>query len=623
MWGVFNMIIDKVNWPEDVKKLTIKEKEGLAEELREKTISAVSKTGGHLASNLGVVELTIALHSCFNMPEDKIVWDVGHQTYIHKMLTGRKDKFDTLRQMDGIAGFPRTSESEYDSFDTGHSSTSISVALGMARARDVLGKKHKVVAVIGDGAMTGGMALEALNDAGISKTNLIVILNDNEMSISKNTGGLSMFLAKLRTKKAYINSNVSAKDFIRKIPVIGEKIVTLTVKVKNSIKQLIIPKMYFENIGFRYLGPINGHSIQDLEEIFNISKELDGPVLIHVLTKKGKGYKFAEENPNKYHSTSAFNIETGEKKSSSWKDYSKVMGDKLTELARNDDKIVAVTAAMEDGTGLHKFAEEFPNRFFDVEIAEQHALGMVAGMAKEGLKPVIPIYSSFLQRGYDQLIHDIAMQELPVVVCVDRAGIVGNDGETHQGILDLSFLNTVPKMNVIAPKNFEELEKMIEFAVNFDKPIAIRYPRGGEGKYQFSKCDEIFLGKAEMLREGSDVTIVAIGKMVSYAMEVADELQKKGIEAEVINARFVKPIDNETITGSLGKTKRLVTIEDNVINCGLASSVKSVLEEAEEIRVLNVGYPDEFVKHGTVLDIEKKYGMDVQSIVKRVFEFLK
>jgi len=536
------MIIDKVNWPDDVKKLTIKEKIELAEELREKTISAVSKTGGHLASNLGVVELTIALHSCFNMPEDKIVWDVGHQTYIHKMLTGRKDKFDTLRQMDGIAGFPRTSESEYDSFDTGHSSTSISVALGMARARDVLGKKHKVVAVIGDGAMTGGMALEALNDAGISKTNLIVILNDNEMSISKNTGGLSMFLAKLRTKKAYINSNVSAKDFIRKIPVIGEKIVTLTVKLKNSIKQLIIPKMYFENIGFRYLGPINGHSIQDLEEIFNISKELDGPVLIHVLTKKGKGYKFAEENPNKYHSTSAFNIETGEKKSFSGKDYSKVMGDKLTELARNDDKIVAVTAAMEDGTGLHKFAEEFPNRFFDVEIAEQHALGMVAGMAKEGLKPVIPIYSSFLQRGYDQLIHDIAMQELPVVVCVDRAGIVGNDGETHQGILDLSFLNTVPKMNVIAPKNFEELEKMIEFAVNFDKPIAIRYPRGGEGKYQFSKCDEIVLGKAEMLREGSDVTIVAIGKMVSYAMEVADELMISQAQVSRLEKSAIKQL---------------------------------------------------------------------------------
>ena len=617
------MIIDKVNWPEDVKKLTIKEKEELAEELREKTIDVVSKTGGHLASNLGVVELTIALHSCFNMPQDKIVWDVGHQTYIHKMLTGRKDKFDTLRQMDGIAGFPRTTESEYDSFDTGHSSTSISVALGMARARDVLGEKHKVVAVIGDGAMTGGMALEALNDAGISKTDLIVILNDNEMSISKNTGGLSMFLAKLRTKKAYINSNVSAKNFIRKIPVVGEKIVTLTVKLKNSIKQLIIPKMYFENIGFRYLGPIDGHNIQELEEILNISKELEGPVLIHVLTKKGKGYKFAEENPNKYHSTSAFDIETGEKRTSSGKDYSKVMGDKLTELAHKDDKIVAVTAAMEDGTGLHKFAEEFPNRFFDVEIAEQHALGMVAGMAKEGLKPVIPIYSSFLQRAYDQLIHDIAMQELPVVICVDRAGIVGNDGETHQGILDLSFLNTVPKMNVAAPKNFEELEKLLEFAVNFNKPIAIRYPRGGEGKYQFSNCEDIVLGKAEMLREGSNVTIVAIGKMVSYAMEAAEKLHNIGIEAEVINARFLKPLDNEIISNSLNKTKRLVTIEDNIINCGLASSVKDTLEKVEGAKELNIGYPEEFVKHGTVSDIEKKYGIDVDSIIRKVCDFLK
>lgn len=617
------MIIDKVNWPEDVKKLTIKEKEELAEELREKTIDVVSKTGGHLASNLGVVELTIALHSCFNMPQDKIVWDVGHQTYIHKMLTGRKDKFDTLRQMDGIAGFPRTTESEYDSFDTGHSSTSISVALGMARARDVLGEKHKVVAVIGDGAMTGGMALEALNDAGISKTDLIVILNDNEMSISKNTGGLSMFLAKLRTKKAYINSNVSAKNFIRKIPVVGEKIVTLTVKLKNSIKQLIIPKMYFENIGFRYLGPIDGHNIQELEEILNISKELEGPVLIHVLTKKGKGYKFAEENPNKYHSTSAFDIETGEKRTSSGKDYSKVMGDKLTELAHKDDKIVAVTAAMEDGTGLHKFAEEFPNRFFDVEIAEQHALGMVAGMAKEGLKPVIPIYSSFLQRAYDQLIHDIAMQELPVVICVDRAGIVGNDGETHQGILDLSFLNTVPKMNVAAPKNFEELEKLLEFAVNFNKPIAIRYPRGGEGKYQFSNCEDIVLGKAEMLREGSNVTIVAIGKMVSYAMEAAEKLHNIGIEAEVINARFLKPLDNEIISNSLNKTKRLVTIEDNIINCGLASSVKDTLEKVEGAKELNIGYPEEFVKHGTVSDIEKKYEIDVDSIIRKVCDFLK
>lgn len=616
------MIIDKVNFPEDVKKLTMDEKRELADELREKIINTVSKTGGHLASNLGVVELTIALHSCFNMPEDKIVWDVGHQTYVHKMLTGRKDRFDTLRKMNGLAGFPRTSESEYDSFDAGHSSTSISVALGMARARDILGKKNKVVAVIGDGALTGGMALEAMNDAGISKTNLIVILNDNEMSISKNTGGLSMFLAKLRTKKAYINSNVSAKNFIRKIPFVGEKIVTLTIKLKNSIKQFVIPKMYFENIGFRYLGPIDGHNIQSLEEILNISKNLDGPVLIHVLTKKGKGYKPAEENPNKYHSTSAFNIETGEKKKNFGKDYSAVMGDKLVELARKDDRIVAVTAAMEDGTGLSKFAKEFPNRFFDVEIAEQHALGMVAGMAKDGLKPVIPIYSSFLQRGYDQLVHDIAMQELPVTVCVDRAGIVGNDGETHQGILDLSFLNTIPKMNIIAPKNFEELEKMLEFAMNFDKPLAIRYPRGGEDDFNFSKCDNIVYGKAELLRNGNKATVIAIGKMVSYAMKVAEILHKDGIELEVINARFLKPLDTEMIEKSLSKTKFLVTIEDNITSFGLASSVRGVLEKVNSTKVLNLGYPDEFIKHGSVSEIEEKYGLDIESIAKRIKEFI-
>ncbi|MCI8291253.1 MAG: 1-deoxy-D-xylulose-5-phosphate synthase [Clostridia bacterium] len=614
------MIIDKVNLPQDVKKLTLGEKKELAEELREKIINTVSQTGGHLASNLGVVELTIAIHSCFNMPEDKVIWDVGHQTYVHKILTGRKDKFDTLRKMNGIAGFPRTSESEYDSFDTGHSSTSISVALGMARARDVLNKKNKVVAVIGDGALTGGMALEALNDAGISKTNLIVILNDNEMSISKNTGGLSMFLAKLRTKKVYIHSNVSAKNFIRKIPVIGEKIVNLTIKLKNSIKQLIIPKMYFENIGFRYLGPIDGHNIQSLEEILNISKTLEGPILIHVLTKKGKGYKPAEENPNKYHSTSAFNIETGEKKKISEKDYSATMGEKLVELAEKNKRIVAVTAAMEDGTGLSKFAKQFPDRFFDVEIAEQHALGMVAGMAKEGLKPFIPIYSSFLQRGYDQLIHDIAMQELPVTICVDRAGIVGNDGETHQGILDLSFLNTVPKMNVMAPKNFEELEKMLEFAMNFDKPLAIRYPRGGEDEFNFSQCEDIRYGKSELLKEGKNVTVVAIGKMVSYAMKIAEKLQKYDIELEVINARFLKPLDYENIEKSLEKTKFLVTIEDNITSFGLASSVRNILDKIDDVKVLNFGYPDEFIKHGSVSEIEKKYGLDVESISAKIKE---
>ena len=559
------MILDKVNMPDDLKKLTINEKNELAGELREKIIDIVSKNGGHLASNLGVVELTIALHSVFNMPEDKIVWDVGHQTYVHKMLTGRKDKMKSLRKMDGLAGFPRSSESEYDSFDTGHSSTSISVALGMARARDILHKDNKVIAVIGDGALTGGMALEALNDAGISKTNMIVILNDNEMSIAKNTGGLAMMLAKLRTKKFYINSNISAKNFIRKIPIVGEKIVKIVVKLKSSIKQLIIPKMFFENIGFRYLGPVDGHDIEKLEGILKISKELDGPVLIHVVTKKGKGYKFAEENPDKYHSTSAFNIETGEKIKKSSKDYSKVMGEKLVKLAEKNEKIVAVTAAMEAGTGLTEFAEKFPDRFFDVEIAEQHALGMVAGMAKSGLKPVIPIYSSFLQRGYDQLIHDIALQKLPVVVCVDRAGIVGNDGDTHQGILDLSFLETIPNFTVMAPKNFEELEMMLEYAINFDGPIAIRYPRGGEGSYKFENAnDKIEIAKSEILREGGNVTIFAVGKMVAYAMEVSEKLKEKNISAEVINARFVKPLDEKTLKKSIEKTKKVVTIEDNI-----------------------------------------------------------
>lgn len=616
------MILDNINGPEDVKKLDDYKKKKLAEELRERILQVVSKNGGHLASNLGIVELTIALHSVFDMPNDKIVWDVGHQTYVHKLLTGRKDEFDTLRQMDGIAGFPRTSESVYDSFDTGHSSTSISVALGMARARDILKDDYKVVAVIGDGAMTGGMALEALNDTGISKTNMTVILNDNEMSISRNTGGLAKMLAKIRTRKFYINSNVSAKNFIRKIPVIGEPIVKAVVRLKNSIKQLIIPKMFFENIGFRYLGPIDGHDIAELENILNISKHLEGPVLIHVITKKGKGYKFAENNPNKYHSTSAFDLKTGEKLKKSSMDYSKVMGNKLVELAKENHNIVAVTAAMEDGTGLAKFAKEFPDRFFDVEIAEQHALGMVAGMAKNGLKPVIPIYSSFLQRGYDQLIHDIAIQKLPVVVCADRAGIVGNDGETHHGILDLSFLNTVPNFTVMAPRNFDELESMLEFGIKFNGPIAIRYPRGGEGKYDFpNKPSEIEIGKAEILKKGESVTILAIGKMVSYAMESAEKLIEQNISAEVINARFVKPLDLDTVKKSIKKTGMLVTIEDNIVDTGFASRVNYLINDCN-CKILNLGYPEEFIKHATVDQIEEKYGMNVDGITERIIKFI-
>ena len=420
-------MIEKINSAEDVKKLNIEEQKQLAEEIRKYILEIVSENGGHLASNLGVVELTIALHTVFNLPKDKIVWDVGHQTYVHKILTGRREQLKTLRKLNGIAGFPKTNESETDCFNTGHSSTSISVALGMARARDIEGEDNHVVAVIGDGALTGGMALEALNDAGASQTRLTVILNDNEMSISKNIGGVNMMLSKLRTKRTYTKSNVSMKNMINKIPVVGAPFVKVVQKIKRSIKQLIIPKMFFEDIGFRYLGPVDGHNIEELERMLNISKQLDGPVLIHILTKKGKGYKIAEENPDKFHATGPFDLETGKPKKEKTKDYSKVFGDKLVELAKRNERIVAITASMKDGTGLAKFAEEFPNRFFDIGIAEQHALGLDAGMAKAGIIPVVPIYSSFYQRAYDQVIHDIAIQKLPVVMCVDRAGIVGAD----------------------------------------------------------------------------------------------------------------------------------------------------------------------------------------------------
>lgn len=610
------MILKKINYPEDLKPLTLKDKEILAEEIREKILDTVSETGGHLASNLGIVELTIALHSVFNTPLDKIIWDVGHQSYVHKILTGRKNKLSTLRKMDGIAGFPKTSESVYDNFNTGHSSTSISVGLGMARARDIKGESHKVIAVIGDGALTGGMALEALNDVGSSNTNMIVILNDNEMSISRNVGGISMMLSKLRTKSVYVNTSVKGKKVIGKIPVIGKKIVKLVQRTKRGIKQLVIPKMYFEDIGFRYLGPVDGHNLEKLEDILKISREQEGPILIHVLTKKGKGYKPAENNPDKFHSTSKFNKETGEKTSKGKIDYSKVFGDKLVEIAKENKKIVAITAAMADGTGLTEFAKKYPDRFFDVGIAEQHAVGMAAGLAKSGLVPVVPLYSSFIQRAYDQLVHDVAIQDLPVIICADRAGIVGNDGETHQGLLDLSFTNTIPNFNIMAPKDFNELKQMLDFAIELKKPVMIRYPRGGEQK-TFETSEEIQLGKAEVLKSGKDIAIVAIGKMVARAVDVAEELSKFGIDATVINARFLKPFDKETIFENIKNKKTVVTIEDGTIVGGLGSKVEELIFENKlDINLEKFAYPDEFVKHGSTDEIEEKYGLDVGSIVE-------
>ena len=610
-------MLEKIKSSEDVKKLSKQEKTELAEEIRKYILEVVSENGGHLASNLGVVELTIALHSVFDMSKDKIIWDVGHQSYVHKILTGRKEQLKTLRKLDGIAGFPKTNECEADCFNTGHSSTSISAALGMARARDIKKENNSVIAVIGDGALTGGMAFEGLNDAGCNKTKLTVILNDNEMSISKNTGGLSMMLSKIRTRKSYTKPNISAKKVILKIPVVGKPVVRIVQKFKGSIKQLVIPKMFLEDIGFRYLGPVDGHNEAELERMLNITKQLDGPVLLHVITKKGKGYKIAEKNPDKFHATGPFEIDTGKSKKEKSKDYSKVLGDKLVELAQNDDKIVAITAAMKDGTGLTEFANKFPDRFFDVGIAEQHALCMAAGMAKEGMKPVVPIYSSFYQRGYDQVIHDIAIQKLPVVMCVDRAGIVGADGETHQGLLDMAFFRIVPNLTIMAPKDFVEFENMIEFAIKLGKPVVIRYPRGGEDKYKFNKEEKIELGKAETLTYGKNATIIAIGKTVSKAVKIAEKLEK----VEVINARFLKPLDVEKIKESIAKTKNVIVIEDGTSVGGLTTAIKELIvdENLKNIKFKSFAYPDKFIEHGSVEELEKRYNVD-ENTIKRYLE---
>ena len=601
-------MLEEINSPQDLKKLTLQQKKKLAEEIRNYIIEIVSKNGGHLASNLGVVELTIALHTVFNVPEDKIIWDVGHQCYVHKILTGRREEFKNLRKPNGLAGFPKSNESPADSFNTGHSSTSISAALGMARARDLQGKNNAVIAVIGDGALTGGMALEALNDAGYSKCKMTVILNDNEMSISPNVGGLNKFLGKLRTKKLYTTTNNLLKKQISSVPVIGKPMVVGIQRIKRAIKQLVIHKMFFEDIGFTYLGPVDGHNIEKLESILKTSKQVNGPVLIHVLTKKGKGYKFAEKNPDKFHAISPFNIENGELKTPKEKDYSKVFGEKIVELAKENSKIVAVTASMKNGTGLADFAQEFPYRFFDVGIAEQHAVTMAAGMAKEGMIPFVPIYSSFYQRAYDQVIHDVAMQNLPVIMCVDRAGIVGADGETHQGTLDMAFFRLVPNLTIMAPKDFNEFEDMLEFAVGLNKPVVIRYPRGGEdADVKFKSHAKIELGKAEVLHEvknlenpNKEVTIIAIGKTVSEAVKLADRMQKEeGITPEIINARFLKPFDSEKMIQSIQRTKNVITIEDGTVINGLATTVKELIVDnnIQNVKFKSYAYPDKFIMH--------------------------
>lgn len=614
-------ILSTIDYPNNIKGLTDEQLKILCEEIRGFLISTISETGGHLASNLGVVELTVALHSVFNTPYDKIIWDVGHQSYVHKILTGRKNRFNTLRKLNGISGFPKTNESPHDCFNTGHSSTSISAALGIARARDLKKEKYSVVAVIGDGALTGGMAFEALNDAGRSSTNLIVILNDNEMSIDKNVGGLSSYLNRIRTQPIYFRVKKDIEHLLHKIPAIGKKVARTFEKAKDSVKYMILPGIIFEELGFKYLGPIDGHNISQLRKILTKAKNLEGPILIHVLTQKGKGYYHAEQNPHIFHGISPFDVETGEiKKNSEEKDYSTVFGETLCELAQYNDKIVAITAAMPHGTGLYEFASKFPERFFDVGIAEQHAVTLAAGLAIEGMKPVVAIYSTFLQRAYDQILHDVCIQNLPVIFAIDRAGVVGNDGETHQGLFDLSYLSHIPNMTIVAPKDFNELKQMLKFAVEYNRPIAIRYPKGQEKKININKIQPVEFGKAELLQQGNDLTIIAVGRMVHTGLNVAKELYKFGVKAEVINARFIKPLDAKMILTSASKTKRVITIEDNVIIGGFGNAVLQLINQndLEGVKVKIFGYPDEFIPHGDIDQIDRIYRLDYQSIVCEV-----
>lgn len=615
------MLLDDIHGPADLKKLNDKELQQLASEIRKFIIEKTSEYGGHLASNLGVVELTIGLFRALDLPKDKIVWDVGHQAYTHKILSGRKDDFDGLRQYHGISGFPKRAESPYDCFGTGHSSTSISAGMGIAEARDIKGENYTVVSVIGDGSLTGGLAYEGLNNASRMKKNFIIVLNDNKMSISKNVGGMSKYLNGLRSDSGYNRLKVDVGGTLLKVPVVGEALVHQIQQAKNSIKQLVIPGMLFEDMGITYLGPIDGHNIKEVERTINEAKRINHAVLVHVITKKGKGYKPAEKFPARYHGVSPFNINTGKILSNGGKTYTEVFSDKICELAKDNKKIVGITAAMPDGTGLTRFSEEFPNRFFDVGIAEQHAVTSAAGMASNGLKPVFAVYSSFLQRAYDQIVHDVCLQKLPVVFCIDRAGLVGSDGETHQGIFDYSFLTSIPNMTVMAPKNAWELEMMMEFAMKYPLPISIRYPRGVayQGLSEFK--EPIEYGRSELIYKGRDIALFAAGSMVSTAEHIRDKALKRGYDLTLVNARFVKPIDTHMIDELVKDHKVIVTLEENVKQGGFGIQVQAyVLENHPEIKVVTVALPDKYVEHGNVTKLREGLHIDSESVMKLLNE---
>ncbi len=620
-------LLDTINNPQELKKLPPEFLPQLAKEIREKIISTVARTGGHLAPSLGVVELSIALHYVFDCPRDKIVWDVGHQAYAHKLLTGRQDRFHTLRQHGGLSGFPKRCESAYDAFDTGHSSTSISAALGMASARCLKRERHRVIAVIGDGSMTAGIAFEGLNNAGDLNKNLIVILNDNGMSIAPNVGALSSFFSRKLTRPTMVFLKKQVENLLRSLPAIGDDLVLWAKKSEESFKAFFTPGMLFEALKFTYLGPVNGHRLDHLIETFNNVKNLDGPILIHVLTTKGKGYQPAETDPTGFHGLGKFDPETGEPKKSVSEvpSYTEVFGDTLVRLARQNPKVVAITAAMPDGTGLADFHKEFPTRFFDVGICEQHAVTFAGGLAVEGMRPVAVIYSTFLQRAYDQVLHDVCLQNLPVVFALDRAGIVGEDGETHQGLFDLAYLRHLPNLVLMAPKDENELRHMLLTAVEHPGPIALRYPRGrGVGVAFSSTLNKVPIGKAEVLQEGQDLFILALGASVYPALEAARELARQGFSATVVNARFVKPLDEHLILSLAARHGRVLTVEENVVAGGFGSAVLELLADRGlfGVTVKRLGIPDVFVEHGTQDILRQKYGLDAAGIVKSALTIL-
>ena len=615
-------ILDQINTSHDVKKLDNEELERLCQELREEIISTVSKTGGHLASNLGVIELTAALHFVFDLPRDKVIWDVGHQSYAHKLLTGRKDRFHTLRQYEGISGFPKRDESPYDAFDSGHSGTSISSALGMAEARRLKGEDARVIAVIGDGSMTAGVAFEGLNQAGHIDQDLIVILNDNEMSISRNVGALSSYLNRLMTGQFVNRFRNDMKGFLETLPGIGKSVLRFAKQAEESFKGLLMPGLLFEELGMKYIGPIDGHRLDYLIETFQNIKKLRGPILVHVITKKGKGYPPAETNPDRFHGISPFVIETGEPKSDSKRNpisYTEVFGETLCQLARNDTRIVAITAAMQSGTGLEEFSTRFPERFYDIGIAEQHAVTFAAGLALEGMKPVVAIYSTFVQRAYDQVLQDVCLQNLPVVFALDRGGIVGEDGPTHHGLFDFSYLRHIPNLIVMVPKDENEFQHMIQTALECSAPVAFRYPRGkGEGVTRQTSLRSIDIGRGEVLREGKDILIIAIGVTVYPSLRAAEKLADVGIEAAVINARFLKPLDANLLCDRAKKTGKVLTVEENVLQGGFGSALLELFQERGllSIQVKRLGVPDTFLEHGSQSLLRGKYGIDETGIFK-------